>query len=573
MKSNKLLLAVLVLALMTGCSSGGSSSSNNISPAVTLVSLAVTPANPSIAQSTTETFIATGTYSDNTKQNITATATWSSSVTSVATVTNGKATAVAPGQTTITATSGGISGSTTLTVTSATIASLAVTPANPTTFVGSTMQFTSTGTFSDNTNQDLTSLASWSSSSLPVATISNAAGFNGLVHSLATGTTTIAASWGGASDSTVLTVNSAPTGSNVLALTVNGSTCSNSYPNKPCVSVTVCTPSTATCQTINDILLDTGSYGLRIFKSLLTVSLNQVTIGSGSLAECVQYADGSADWGPVQKADVVLGNEQAVTVPIQVIDSTFGTVPHICGTPDTSPATTGFNGILGVGLHAEDCGSSCVTTAIPGTYYVCSGSTCTASKADLLSQVQNPVALLSIDNNGVIVQLPSIALGGTPSVSGSLILGIDTQPNNSSSGVTMYPASSLAVFTTVFNSNTYSQSFIDSGSNGLFFNAASISSLPTCANGIAQGWFCPSSTQSLSATNKGFGGSPSGTVSFQIGNSSSLFNSSNNVFIELGAPMSGTSFDWGLPFFLGRSVYVGIEGKTSSLGTGPYWAY
>jgi hypothetical protein len=573
MKSNKLILPVLVLALMTGCSGGSTSSNTSTSPTVTLLSIAVTPANPSIARSTTETFIATGTYSDSTTQNITASVIWGSSVASVSTITNGKASAVTPGQTTITATSGSVSGSTTLTVTSATIASLAVTPMNPTIIAGWTKQFTATGTFSDSTNQDLTSLASWSSSSLPVATISNAAGSDGLVHSLATGTTTIAATWGGASDSTLLTVNSAPSGSNVLTLTVNGSNCSNSYPNKPCVSVTVCSPGTSTCQIISDILLDTGSYGLRIFKSLLTVSLNQVTSGSGSLAECVQYADGSADWGPVQTADVVLGNEPAVTVPIQVIDSTFGTVPQLCGTPDTDPVTTGFNGILGVGLHAEDCGLSCVTTVIPGTYYVCIGSTCTASKAALSSQVQNPVALLLNDNNGVIVQLPSVSSGGATSVSGSLILGIGTQSNNTPSGVTMYPASPFAVFTTVFNSKTYNQSFIDSGSNGLFFDATQINNLPTCTNGIAQGWFCHSSTQSLSAINKGFAGSPSGTVSFQIGNASSLFNSSNNVFIELGSPSPGTSFDWGLPFFLGRSVYVGIEGKTSSLGTGPYWAY
>src|SRR4051794_15179060 len=62
------------------------------------------------------------------------------------------------------------------------------------------------------------------------------------------------------------------TGANVLPLTVNGSLCSTrSYINKPCVSVTVCTPGTSTCQTIHDILLDTGSYGLRVFKSVLTV--------------------------------------------------------------------------------------------------------------------------------------------------------------------------------------------------------------------------------------------------------------------------------------------------------------
>jgi len=582
MKSNNLLLPVLILALMTGCS-GGSSNSNSGTTTVTLLSLAVTPANPSIAQSTTETFIATGTYSNNTSQNIMASVTWSSSVVSVATITNGKATAVAPGQTTITATSGSVSGSTTLTVTSATIASLALTPANLAIIAGWTKQFTATGTFSDNTMQDLTTLASWSSSSLSVATISNAAGSNGLVTSLATGTTTIATTWGGASDSTLLTVNGVAFGSNVLPITVNGSLCSpaNSagYVNKPCVSVTVCSPGISTCQTVSDIILDTGSYGLRIFKSVLTgVSLTQVTSGSGSLAECALFGSGS-EWGPIQIADVILGNEPAVTVPIQVIDSTFGTKPSLCGTADTNPLNAGFNGILGVGLFTEDCGSACTTNPNIGIYYVCSGATCTRTTAPLNNQVQNPVALLPVDNNGVILQLPSVALGGTTSVSGSLILGIDTQSNNSTSGVTMYPASpstslSPAVFTTVFNSKTYNQSFIDSGSNGLFFDASSISSLPTCTPGSSTpGWFCPSSMQSLSATNKGYAGSPSGTVSFQIGNTPSLFNSSNNVFIELGAPSPGTSFDWGLPFFLGRIVYVGIEGKTSSLGTGPYWAY
>jgi hypothetical protein len=192
----------------------------------------------------------------------------------------------------------------------------------------------------------------------------------------------------------------------------------------------------------------------------------------------------------------------------------------------------------------------------------------------LNNQVQNPVALLPVDNTGVILQLPDVASGGTTSVSGSLILGIDTQQNNTASGVTTYPASRFGVFTTVFNSKTYNQSFIDSGSNGLFFDASSISTLPTCASGsTAPGWFCPSSTQNLSATNEGYQGIPSGTVSFQIGNASSLFNSANRVFSELGASFPGTSFDWGLPFFLGRTVYVGIEGTTSSLGTGPYWAY
>ena len=149
---------------------------------------------------------------------------------------------------------------------------------------------------------------------------------------------------------------------------MNGSLCSAAtsagYVNKPCVSVTVCTPgSTTACQTINDILLDTGSSGLRIFKQALTnpnVALTPVTSGTGLLAECAQFADGSSDWGPVQRADVRLGNEPAVQVSIQVIDAAFGTVPPGCGIPDTSPAAAGFNGILGVGLFSQDCGSGCV---------------------------------------------------------------------------------------------------------------------------------------------------------------------------------------------------------------------
>jgi len=364
----------------------------------------------------------------------------------------------------------------------------------------------------------------------------------------------------------------APAGNNVVALTVNGPGLNNSYPNEPCVSVTICTPGTTTCQTINDILLDTGSSGLRIFKQALTnVSLTQVTSGSGSLAECIQYADGSSDWGPVQTASVILGNEPAVQVSIQVIDSTFfgAFALGVCGTPDQNPSAAGFNGTLGVGLLAQDCGLGCVNSANNGIYYSCSGSNCTGTAAALNSQVQNPVGLLPQDNNGVIIQLPSVPVGGSPSVNGSLVLGIGTQSNNGPSGVTAYSADQLGEFTTTFNGTAYS-SFIDSGSNGLFFPSSG-SQLPGCP-APNSGWYCPSTTASLSATNKGASGSPSGVVSFQIGNFDSLINSSNNVFADIGGSTPGI-FDWGLPFFFGRNVFVGLEGKGSTLGTGPYWAY
>jgi hypothetical protein len=303
-----------------------------------------------------------------------------------------------------------------------------------------------------------------------VATISNVTGSNGLATSVAAGTTTISANFGGISIVTILRVTGASGPANVLPITVNGSLCSSgSYTNKPCVSVTICTPGTSTCQVVTDLLLDTGSYGLRIFKQALTVSLPQTTIGSGSLAECVQFGDGSSDWGPVQMASVILGNEPAVQVPIQVIDATFGTRSTGCQNADASPAVAGFNGILGVGLFPQDCGSLCVSSINNNIYSVCTGASCTASTVPLTSQVQNPVALLPVDNNGVLVQLPAVPLGGVPSVNGSLVLGIGTQSNNTPSAVTAYPANSLAEFDTTFNGVTYTNSFIDSGSNGLFF--------------------------------------------------------------------------------------------------------
>jgi Protein of unknown function (DUF3443)/Bacterial Ig-like domain (group 2) len=452
-----------------------------------------------------------------------------------------------------------------------TLSSITVTPANPGMLSGKTKQLTATGTYSNGTKQDLTTSVTWSSSDTTVATISNTAGSNGLVTSSLAGTTTITALLGSISGSTLLTVQD-NNNDNVLTVTVNGGVAPGGYPNEPCVSVTICSPGTSNCQIINNILLDTGASGLRIFKSLLTVSLTQATSGSGSLTECIQYSDNSADWGPVQLADIILGNEPVVRVPIQIIDSTFSGY-NSCSlngqyTLDTSPSITGYNGILGVGLFAEDCGSDC--TSNNNMYYSCNGSSCTGTAVSLNNQVQNPVSFLPLDNNGVIVQLPSVPPGGKLSVNGNLILGIGTRSNNIPSGVTMYPADpTLGEFITVFNGKTYSDSFIDSGSNGLFFDQGSISALTTCDSD----WFCASPTLSLSATTKGYIGSPSGTVSFQIGDADTLlYQTSNNVFIELGGP-EPDGFDWGLPFFLGRSVYVGIEGKTSSLGTGPYWAY
>ena len=88
-----------------------------VQPPVTLSSIAVTPASPVIAVGATQQFVATGTYSDTSTQNLTSQATWASSSAATATITaSGLATASASGATSISAAVGAVSGTTTLTV-------------------------------------------------------------------------------------------------------------------------------------------------------------------------------------------------------------------------------------------------------------------------------------------------------------------------------------------------------------------------------------------------------------------------------------------------------------------------
>jgi trimeric autotransporter adhesin len=192
--------------MVTGVSAGaanitatfGSASGIATVNVVNLVSIApLTPANPVVAVGATEQFTATGTLSDNTMRDVTAVITWQSSNPAVATITaGGLAKTLLPGTTTISASYGTVNQSTTLTVQPPT--SITVTPANVTTAVGASQQFTATGGFADGSTRDLTSLVTWSSSANGVATISNTAGSNGLASAAGNGATTITATLGGA---------------------------------------------------------------------------------------------------------------------------------------------------------------------------------------------------------------------------------------------------------------------------------------------------------------------------------------------------------------------------------------
>jgi hypothetical protein len=362
---------------------------------------------------------------------------------------------------------------------------------------------------------------------------------------------------------------------NVIPVTVdNGPAGATGQFNAPYVSVTVCRPGTTVCQTIDHVLLDTGSYGLRLVAPLDTsLALPAVTSATGApVGECGQFVSGYT-WGAVVKADIKLAGETAPGQSIQVIGQAPGgvsAVPTSCssvGSSMNTVAAIGANGILGVGLFKEDCGTACASSAVSAMYYACTGSTCTSTALALSKQVANPVTALGTDNNGIVVSMPAVGAGGATSLSGSLLLGIGTRANNALGSATRYAANGTGYFTTVYKGTTLTASFIDSGSNGVYFNDTS---LPACSR--STDFYCPANPLNLNATAMAYDGSASGNVAFTIESIDAMSNAT--VAGRVGGPYdskhnSGNAFDWGLPFFFGRKVYIGMETDPN----GPYWAF
>jgi hypothetical protein len=381
-----------------------------------------------------------------------------------------------------------------------------------------------------------------------------------------------------------------PTVNNVQPVTVDSGPLFNGQPiganDELFTTVTICVPGTTTCQSIDHVLVDTGSSGLRLLGSEITLTLPFLTdSGNNPIGNCVQYADTTYQWGPIVKVDVKMAGETASSVPIQIAGQTnFAAAPTACsngGTPAQTELELGANGILGVGLFRQDCGPACASSSPPAVYFSCPTAGCAPTSVALTGQLQNPVWMFQTDNNGLAIILPQVGATGALSVSGSMIFGIGTQSNNGLGSAQAQAANqSTGNFTTTFNGVPYTTSYIDSGSSGYFFLDSTTTGLPNCGTtgtGDANGFYCPSSPVNFTAITSapspnGSGSTVSANIAFSIANGLSLIDSPNTTFNNLGGPAPGV-FDWGLPFFLGRTVFIGIESQQSAAGTGPYWAY
>jgi Protein of unknown function (DUF3443) len=339
------------------------------------------------------------------------------------------------------------------------------------------------------------------------------------------------------------------------------------YVNGLFTSITVCVPSSDKCFEVDNILVDTGSTGVRLLSSALSsghVDFKYESVLDKNVAECSQFVSGVM-WGGIVKADIKINGELASSIPIQIIgDSSFSSVPEDCssrGQVLNSVQSLSANGVLGISNFMTDCGLHCSNLVDNYYYYECSLDKCTRTAMTETRQVQNPVAHFQENNNGTIIELPPVSGVSTNSISGKLIFGINTQLNNQFGAAKKITLDSQrATFSTVYKNRSYSQSYFDSGSNGIYFDDAA---LVQCSS-VLSWYYCPAQTLQLDVLLMGVG-TELYSYSFSVGNAVDLIKNFPNMAVQpnlvgLGGG-TGQDFVWGLPFFFGKRFFTSIEGR------------
>lgn len=379
-------------------------------------------------------------------------------------------------------------------------------------------------------------------------------------------------------------------GHNAFAVSI-GSFNSQGSPNVPMVSAIICIPGTANCTLIDNLLLDSGSQGLRVYASALPSGFYSSLTKSG-IGECILFAGNNIMWGQTSPVTVELGQEMSSTVYMQIVDQTFGDSGTACmnnsvqvlqgegqydaNNPPFFDPGTSYNGIVGVNYIVPDCGASCAgsSNSNNGIYYSCSGGTCSSTAVAIAQQVSNPVASMPYDNNGITIVLPQVTAFESTAVSGMAYLGVGTQSNNMPTGSekvftasTDLSNSCYSSFRTTWNGST-TCAYMDTGSSCYFFPNSTSNAIAVDSGGD----YNPSSPLTLTATMIGMNG-VSLTENFVVASPDAA--QSGTVVIPYWGVEEASSqpFDWGLPFFFGKTVFVGNQNATTAIGAGPYYAY
>lgn len=346
----------------------------------------------------------------------------------------------------------------------------------------------------------------------------------------------------------------APSAPNQLPVVVGAGVGSSPQMNRPLASVTICVPGTSTCQSINNVLVDSGSTGLRLFESAVSIALPLEQLSpTNAFYEC-QGLDAGYMWGPLATADVKLSGEVASSTPIQLMGDTTYTPPASCANPLSSPRDIGFNGILGV-AGQTDCGSSCFSGPVL-YYYQCltvgPNSFCQPTILSASQLVTNPVALFPTDNNGIVFDIPAIPAGGAVNVQGSVYFGIGTESNNQLEGATIYQFPLTAYLTT----GKYAAG-LDSGTPDIALLNDDVFGFPTC--GVI---YCPASPTALSVEIAGANNEATilDVVAADITPEQTQGLTADSMYV--GPAYGGNSMTLGFSFFYGRRILFNWGGTT-----------
>lgn len=386
-----------------------------------------------------------------------------------------------------------------------------------------------------------------------------------------------------------------PVGDNTTEIVVDAGPVSGfslAVANLAYVTVTVCEPGGARCATIDHVLLDTGSIGLRVLRSAVAgLSVPSVSLPAGTAHECYPFVIGAV-WGPVVRADVTIGKRTAAALPIQLIDDAptlSAAAPADCTTAAggellQSVTALQARGVLGIGLLRHDCGLNCQLGRYDSgvtLYYACTSANCQPAAVAPDDQVQHPVARFAEDNNGTAVVLPALPALGAAKVRGRLVLGIGTKANNQLPATarvlpveTNPSLNSYLYVSTRLGQTDFPSTYIDSGSNGLFFDDPAGMALCAVAVGGEGQWFCPSTQQSRLATLTGADGTTA-NVNLEVVSANALFATTNVAFATLAGSTGSANpgaFVWGLPFFYGRTVFTSIWEQPLAV-SGPWYAF
>ena len=220
-----------------------------------------------------------------------------------------------------------------------------------------------------------------------------------------------------------------------------------------------------------------------------------------------------------------------------------------------------------------------------GKYFSCVNAACTSVTGTSLAsdkQLQQVVARFPTDNNGFAIQMDRVPDAGAATATGKMIFGLGTRSNNKFPTLQVITTTSQGYLYGALSSNSklasgnFASTFLDTGSNGIFFDA----SLPACTYPNDSGFYCPTADVVFNVALSSSSVVPGQTKAvFTLSNAAALFNKGNAALPTLGGSLNAAGLlDLGLPFFYGKTVAIGIEGMAATgvgmgTATGPFYAF